>query len=365
MPAIYTDKLLMILPPIFSAKTAFQGALAKVQVVDGITENTLAFKVKRSGTPVVINKYDVDSDLNDGNSRFGKINEVKYGDIDVPYDEPYAINEAIDKFTVNADEQQVVADRLDLTSQAITRQNNSNVGKLLSNSAGRVLELSDLTPEKVSALFDDASAHYTDYEVDGNLYAFVSPTLFNAIMSMIQFKSLSGAVVDVNNNKLINYKGFTISKEATRYFNEKDVAYFTPEGIVIPFVGIEFSRTMDDSRIAGQLLQSAGKGGRYLQEENKIAVIKATYDGNINPANIELDKATAQVKVGATNKVTATVLPESAADKSVTFTSSDETVATVSADGTITGVKEGTATVTAKTSNGLEATVKVTVNAAS
>ena len=364
MPAIYTDKLLMVLPPIFSAKTAFQGALAKVQVVDGITQNTLAFKVKRSGTPVVINKYDTTKDINSGDSRFGKINEIQYGDLDVPFDEPYAINEAIDKFTVNADERQVVADRLELTSQAITRQNNANVGKLLSNGAGRTLELADLTPEKVSALFDAAASHYVDYEVDGNLYAFVSPSLYNAMVSMIQFKTLTGAVVDVNNNKLINYKGFAVSQEATRYFNDKDVAYFTPEGIVIPFVGIEVSRTMDDSRIAGQLLQSAGKGGRYLQEENKIAVIKATYDGTVNPSNVELDKATALVKVGATNKVTATVLPSSAADKSVTFTSSDETVATVAADGTITGVKEGTATVTAKTSNGLTAEVAVTVKAA-
>ena len=66
--------------------------------------------------------------------------------------------------------------------------------------------------------------------------------------------------------------------------------------------------------------------------------------------------------VGATRKITATVTPAEASQV-VTWSSSDETKATVSANGTITGVEAGTCTVTAKTVNGFKADVAVTITA--
>lgn len=68
--------------------------------------------------------------------------------------------------------------------------------------------------------------------------------------------------------------------------------------------------------------------------------------------------------VGATRQITATIEPADADDKTVTWSSSNESVATVDGNGLITFVGEGTATITAKTSNGIEATVTVTVNPA-
>ena len=61
-----------------------------------------------------------------------------------------------------------------------------------------------------------------------------------------------------------------------------------------------------------------------------------------------------------------TVYPTTLKDKSVTWKSSDETVATVTEDGIVTGVTPGTATITC-TSNvtGLSATCQVTVTASS
>lgn len=68
--------------------------------------------------------------------------------------------------------------------------------------------------------------------------------------------------------------------------------------------------------------------------------------------------------MGATRKITATVTPAEATQV-VTWSSSDETKATVDASGTITGVRAGTCTVTAKTVNNLTADVAVTVSEAS
>ncbi len=66
--------------------------------------------------------------------------------------------------------------------------------------------------------------------------------------------------------------------------------------------------------------------------------------------------------MGATETLSATVTPVDVTDKSVQFTSSDEAIATVTpVQGKITGVKAGTATITATTTNGKTATCKITV----
>ena len=75
---------------------------------------------------------------------------------------------------------------------------------------------------------------------------------------------------------------------------------------------------------------------------------------------LQIDQETASVEVGKTVALTATVAP---ADETVTWTSSDTGIATVS-DGVVTGVSAGEATITA-TADGKSATVVVTVTAAS
>lgn len=78
---------------------------------------------------------------------------------------------------------------------------------------------------------------------------------------------------------------------------------------------------------------------------------------------VTLDQATVSVEVGKTAKLVATVAPTDATNKAVDYTSSDDTIATVTADGTVTGVKAGTATITANI-DGKAATAEVTVTAA-
>ena len=63
-----------------------------------------------------------------------------------------------------------------------------------------------------------------------------------------------------------------------------------------------------------------------------------------------------------TKKLRATVLPEDATDKTVTWTSSNTSVATVDSEGNVTSVESGTCTITATNSSGQKATAKVTVS---
>lgn len=77
---------------------------------------------------------------------------------------------------------------------------------------------------------------------------------------------------------------------------------------------------------------------------------------------VSLNKTSISLNVGASSSLTATVSPVSAANKSVTWSSSNTAVATVSNSGVVKGVKPGTATITVRTaSGGKTATCKVTV----
>ncbi len=84
-------------------------------------------------------------------------------------------------------------------------------------------------------------------------------------------------------------------------------------------------------------------------------------DDPIVVTGITLDKTTATVEEGATVALTATVTPENATDKTVTWSTSNEAIATVSG-GVVTGVKAGEVTITAKAGD-KSATCTVTVTA--
>ena len=80
-------------------------------------------------------------------------------------------------------------------------------------------------------------------------------------------------------------------------------------------------------------------------------------------SQITLNKAEASISVGNSETLTATVAPENATIKALTWASSDEDVATVAPDGTVTAVKAGAATITATAADGSgkSATCTVTV----
>ena len=80
----------------------------------------------------------------------------------------------------------------------------------------------------------------------------------------------------------------------------------------------------------------------------------------IGVTKITLNKTAATIKKGETLKIKATVSPSNAVNKAVTWTSSNTKVATVS-DGTVTAKGLGTATITAKTANGTNATCTINV----
>jgi|GEM_PF-3629639 len=74
--------------------------------------------------------------------------------------------------------------------------------------------------------------------------------------------------------------------------------------------------------------------------------------GDVSVTGVTLNKTATTIAVGASETLTATVVPGDAYNKNVTWTSSDPAVATVDASGKVTGVAKGTATITVTTENG-------------
>ena len=93
--------------------------------------------------------------------------------------------------------------------------------------------------------------------------------------------------------------------------------------------------------------------------ENLKAETKVTVTTNVE--GITLDKTEGVLTVGNTVTVTATVIPDTATNASVTWTSSDEAIATVDSEGKITAVAPGTATITATSDSNPDASAAYAV----
>ncbi len=114
-----------------------------------------------------------------------------------------------------------------------------------------------------------------------------------------------------------------------------------------------------NSQIASRqtLMNSIDKASRNYQK--KYPIKKGAKD--VSPKRIKLSKSKATIKVGSKLTLKASVKPSNATKKTVIWTSSRPSVASVSKKGVVTGKSAGAATITAKTVNGKKATCKVIV----
>ena len=95
---------------------------------------------------------------------------------------------------------------------------------------------------------------------------------------------------------------------------------------------------------------------------NKVATCEVNvYDTEILPTSISLNYSKLTLDIGNVDILTPTISPINSTNTNVTFTSSNQNIATVNEKGEVTAISKGTATITAKTTNNKEATCIVTV----
>jgi len=83
-----------------------------------------------------------------------------------------------------------------------------------------------------------------------------------------------------------------------------------------------------------------------------LATLFATCKKEVAVKEVSLNKETLMLSVGDKETLTVTILPENAANKAVTFESSDPAVAAILSSGLVTALSQGTAIVKAKTNDG-------------
>ena len=98
--------------------------------------------------------------------------------------------------------------------------------------------------------------------------------------------------------------------------------------------------------------------------DSKEFTLTIDQQGTIHVTSVSLDKTSLELTEGGTGTLIATVEPNNATNKNVTWESSNTSVATVDANGLVTAVSAGTATITVTTVDGRKtATCEVTVTA--
>ena len=102
--------------------------------------------------------------------------------------------------------------------------------------------------------------------------------------------------------------------------------------------------------------------GLYLIAEDGFIESSSSAPSTTKATSVTLSNTALNMTPGATSQLTATVLPENATNKAVTWTSSNTSVATVNATGIVTAVANGSATITATTTDGTNLSASCSVS---
>lgn len=272
---VYSKQFLQLLSTVYQSQSVFTPTFGALQALDGVSNNATAFSVKTNDMAVVVGEYSTDANTAFGtgtsnSSRFGEMKEVIYADTDVPYTGGWAIHEGLDQMTVNNDLDAAVADRLNLQAQAKTRLFNVAMGEALA-AAGTDLGAVD----DVNALFESAVEKYTDLEVIAPVRAYVTATVYNAIIDLANVTTAKNSAVNIDTNGMVSFRGIAITKVPTQYMGGKAVI-FAPDNVARVFTGINIARTIQAIDFAGVELQGAGKYGTFILDDNKKAIFTAT-----------------------------------------------------------------------------------------
>ena len=159
--------------------------------------------------------------------------------------------------------------------------------------------------------------------------------------------------ISVNNYLKENNKGFSLLDNSLGFV---DVLTFVVEDCTHPAANVKttYAAAGNNTHTAIQTCLICNTQVGSLTEncidtnpkDDKCDLCKG--DSTIAVVKITLNKETAQLEAGATLQLTAEILPDNATDKTITWTSSNESVATVDATGKVSAVAVGEAVITAK-----------------
>ncbi|NRF91013.1 Ig-like domain-containing protein [Paenibacillus frigoriresistens] len=194
----------------------------------------------------------------------------------------------------------------------------------------------------------------------------------NSIVQVSSGTSIEPKIVNTKDSVSDTYQGQLVKVTGKVTARPDDTTYLIDDGSgeVMVFVDgfiINQSGPIPQLKV-GDTLEAVGLSGKYAMGD-RIRVrdtkeLKQIVGVQVPVTGVTLNKSTLSLTVGSSETLTSTVAPDTATNKAVTWSTSDSDIATV-ADGVVTAMKAGTATITVKTADGsYEASAVVTVTAA-
>ncbi|MBR3835988.1 MAG: leucine-rich repeat protein [Clostridia bacterium] len=190
-------------------------------------------------------------------------------------------------------------------------------------------------------------------------YASAFPSELSLIMTSIDLTlDVAGYLSEKNFQDAVSLYEASIQIE---YYTGQKLTYKTVDQKPNPFVSIEeaqraydlvyykyYSKQMGDRVSGGSVGGSGGSGG-------------GSGDDSIPVTSVSFKHSRRTLFANSSFTNTATVFPHNATNRTVTYSSSNTSIATVSSNGVVTAKSYGTVTIKATASNGVYSTCKVTV----
>lgn len=237
------------------------------------------------------------------------------------------------------------------TTDTVTwKSSNTTVATVSSNGlikgvkAGSATITVTTTSGKTATCKVTVTGDYTDKTV--NLYNWTDQAATDIRISSIKNSDWGGNLTSGSVQPNASVK-IIVPVSGTDYTYDIKITY--ADGSVATFAGYSFKDFSSGSALFA-----------YMDKGTPMLSTSKPSGGAVT--GVQLDQTSISLKVGQSAQLTGTISPANATDKTVTWSSSDASVATVDANGVVKGIKAGTATITVKTTDGGKtATCKVTV----
>lgn len=166
--------------------------------------------------------------------------------------------------------------------------------------------------------------------------------------------------VKFNNKDIIMYVGETKELGVTIYpdnATNKNVTFepYWEQGINFNDLPLKINGSEITAIKSGKMKVLANASGK--QDICEVTVLEKVVEAEC----VDINKSNITLAVGETYIIESTVLPNNTNDKSITWESDDESVATINKNGKVTAIKEGKTLLTIRTANGKTNTCNVTV----
>ncbi len=216
-------------------------------------------------------------------------------------------------------------------------------------------------------IWESSDANIATVDQNGQVSAIFPGTAIISVKSANRTKIKASCTVNVKQHVecvSLNKTVFSLREDST----EKLVAMVFPvsatDQTIVWISSNSDIATVNQNGLVSGISEGTAQITAVSNDNNEVqakCLVNVYYD---RVESISLDKTHIYLYPGHTSLLEVTILPETAKNKSVTWSSNNTNIATVNQDGLVTGISIGSAAITATSQeNGLTAECEVTVNA--